>query len=295
MDINFELYKIFYYVASLKSFSKAASRLYISQSAVSQAIRGLEEKLGMQLFVRKTRDIKLTVEGELLFKHVEQAFNYLKTAEDKLNDMKNLDTGSVRIGASDTVCKYLLIPQLRKFHRQYPKIKIQMINRTTSGLLNALAEGLIDIAVVTFPVNRANISAEKLMEVRDVFVASESFSHLKGRKVPLAELARHPLLMLEKNSATRRFTEKFFSSNGINLNPEIELESTDILIELAKIGLGVAHVLRESAEKSLKSGELFEVMTEEELPPRELGIATMKGVPLSKASVEFVSMLKSFS
>ncbi len=291
MDVNFELYKIFYYAVVSGGFSKAAEKLFITQSAVSQAVKNLETKLGTTLFFRHNRNLKLTPQGEMLFTHIEQAYNFIKTGEQKLTETQNLDSGEIRIGASDTVCKYFLLPYLEKFHRLYPKVKIQFINRTSPKILENLKNGAIDFGIVTLPLNDKKVTVRELTAVTDTFVAAPKYAELKDRKVKLAELAGYPLLLLEKASSTRRNFDAFLNQNQIALVPEIELESVDLLVEFARIGMGVAHVLRESALAAIECEELFEVGVEEKIPQRELGLANMAQVPLSKAAEVFVEML----
>lgn len=290
MDINFELYKIFYYTVTTGGFSNAAAKLFITQSAVSQAIKNLETKLGAALFYRHSRNLKLTPEGEILFTHIEQAYNFIKTGERKLTEIQNLDAGEIRIGASDTVCKYFLLPYLEKFHRLYPKVKIQFLNRTSPKILENLKNGAIDFGIITLPLDDKSINVREIATVTDIFVAAPKFAALKERRIKLAELSDYPLLLLEKASATRRNFDAFLQRNHITLVPEIELESVDLLVEFARIGMGVAHVLRESAAAPLERGELFEVEVEEKLPQRKLGLATMAQVPLSKAAEAFVGL-----
>jgi DNA-binding transcriptional LysR family regulator len=311
MDINFELYKIFYHAASAGSFSEAAKRLYISQSAVSQSVAGLEQKIGSPLFLRRSRKISLTSEGELLFRHIEQAFNFIKAGEGKLSEMRSLGLGEIRIGVGDTNCRYFLVPFLENFIKLYPKIKFKVVNRTSPQILENLRSGQIDIGIVTLPSRSSSADGSKdstekdlhfsnlddmnlkwFKDVRDVFVASSRYSELKDRTISLNELASYPLLLLRKESGTRRNLDSCFSSLAIDIMPEIELESIDLLVEFARIGLGVAHVLYESAEELIESGELFEVGIEEKFPDRSLAVATMKNVPLSKAASEFHQMLR---
>lgn len=292
MDINFELYKIFYHTAKSGSFSAAAQKLYISQSAVSQAIRNLEEKIGSQLFLRNPRSIKLTDAGGLLFKHIEQAYNFIKAGESKIYEMQNMSFGEIRIGVSDTVCKYHVIPHIESFNRLYPKIKIRVINRTSSQIISILKNGLVDFGVVTLPVDDNNITVHEFTGVEDIFIASDRFSSLKNKSINFKELSEYPLLMLDKNSSTRCNLDLYLRQKGIELAPEIELESIDLLVEFAKIGLGVACVLRESALSAIEKNEVFEVRTSEALPFRRLGIISMKDVPLSQASYRFIELLR---
>ncbi len=291
MDINFELYKIFYHAAKYKNFSDAAKQLFISQSAVSQAIKNLEEKMGSTLFYRKSRSVELTQEGMLLFSHVEQAYNFLKTAENKISQMQNMDCGEVRIGVSDTICKYYLISYLGKFTQLFPKIKIQVVNRTSSQIIGALKNGLIDFGIATLPVNENGFNIIDFIEVEDIFVASYRYKELKGKKISLSELIKYPLLTLPRNSTTRVNLDSFLKTMNLSITPEIVLESVDLLIEFAKIGLGVSHVLKVSAFEAIEGHELFEVLTKETLPLRKLGIISMENVPLSNAANKFINHL----
>ncbi|HEY5583430.1 MAG TPA: LysR family transcriptional regulator [Ruminiclostridium sp.] len=291
MDINFELYKTFYYCAQNKSFSIAAKKLFISQSAVSQSIKGLEKQLGVTLFFRKSRNIQLTSEGDLLFSYVSQAFNFLKTAEAKLQEIEGLRAGEIRIGVSDSICKYFIMSHIKKFGEMYPNVTIKVINRTTPQLLEVLKNGLVDMTISTLPVNQEIFSSIPFIKVNDIFVASQRFSQLQDKKISLDELNQHPLVMLASYSSTRKSIDAFFNSHGLTCSPEIELESLDLLVEFAIIGTGIAYVLKESALDSIKAGQLFEIDLKETLPRREVGIVTMKNVMLSKAVNTFIEIL----
>jgi DNA-binding transcriptional LysR family regulator len=293
IDINFELYKLFYHAARLGNFSIAARQLFITQSAVSQGIKQLETKLNTRLFYRRTRQLKLTPEGELLFSHIGPAYNLIKTAEQKITELQNLDAGEIRIGASDTICKYYLLPYIEQFTRQFPRIKFQLVNRTSAQLVEILKQGLIDFAIITLPLSQNAIVTRTLAVVEDIWVAAPNrFGELQGQTLAIAELARYPLLLLDKSSATRQILDQFLQQHGINVQPEVELESIDLLVEFARIGRGIAPVLRESAHAALASGELFEVMTDVPLPRRQLGSATLKTVPLSQAAERFEELLR---
>jgi DNA-binding transcriptional LysR family regulator len=295
MDINFELYKTFYYCAQKKSFSTAAQKLFITQSAVSQSIKNLEKQLGVNLFYRKSRNIQLTSEGELLFSYASQAFNFLKAAEGKLQEIEGLRAGEIRIGVSDSICKYFIMPYLEKFGRLYPKVAIKVINRTTPQLLEVLKSGLVDIAISTLPVKKEVFVSTPFISVNDIFVASNKFAQLQNKEIEIQELMKHPLVMLQSNSSTRKSIDAFFSNHKLVCSPEIELESLELLVEFAKIGTGIAYVLKESALDLIKNGELFEIQLKQSLPTREIGIVKMKNVVLSKAVNTFIDILLSNS
>jgi len=293
MDINFELYKVFYAVAQRLSFSGAATTLCLSQSAVSQSVKSLEEKLACRLFLRSTKRVKLTPEGEMLFQYVEKAYNFLKTGEESILALHSLMSGQVRIGASDTICKHFLLPYFRHFNILYPQITLQITNRTSPQCLDLLHNGALDLAVVNIPARIAydHLQVRRLEEIHDVCVAGDPFRHLAGKPVPLADLAQYPLLMLEKESVTRRFIDGFLKSRGISLVPEIELGSVDLLVEMAKIGLGLSFVVREFIQWEIASGSVFCLQLSESFPPRYLGLVTSGRLPLTPAAQRFAGLL----
>ncbi|MDF2520108.1 MAG: transcriptional regulator, LysR family [Clostridia bacterium] len=293
MDINFELYKVFYFVAYKKSFSAAANKLFISQSAVSQSIRQLEHKLGCPLFFRNTKKVKLTHEGQALFTYIEQAFNFIKTGEKRLEDMSSLVSGEIKIGASDTICKYYLMPYFKSFNEKYPGIKIKVTNRTSPKCIDLLKNGSVDFSVINIPQNTdiPQLSFAKSRAVRDVFVAGANYSHLKGKALSIKDLREIPLLVLEKNTITREYFDSLLEVYGLDLVPDIELGSIDVLLDMAKIGLGAAFVPDVCAEAAASRGEIFVLDIKEKIPERYMGTVTHKNIPLSLAAAKFLEML----
>lgn len=293
MDINFELYKVFYHVARNLSFSAAAAELFISQSAVSQSIRLLETKLKASLFIRHTKKVKLTPEGHALFEHIEKAFNIIKTGERSINNINLLKQGEIKLAASDTICKYHLLPYFKKFSELYPNIKISITNRTSPVCIELLQKGIVDLSVVNLPERESaykNITIKKLKAIHDVFIAGSNFASLNNRSVAPAELEQYPILMLETNTITRNFFESFLQKNALTIVPEIELGSVDLLIELAKIGLGISFVASEYVQKELSTGELFTLNIKGKIPPRYLGLATSDNIPLPLAAQKLVEL-----
>lgn len=270
MDISLELYKVFYYVASSLSFSEASKQLYISQSAVSQSIKTLEKKLGHPLFIRSTKRVLLTAEGEMLLSHVEPAIRLIKKGETLLEESTTLK-GQLRIGASDTICRYFLIPYLQKFHQEYPDVKIRVTNQTSIGCVELLREGQADLIVVNSPNShlRPEYPAIPIGQFQDVFAANPAYFPLQEQTLTLQELTSYPILMLGR-STTSEFLHAIFSSHRLKLLPEVELSSNDLLVDLAKIGLGIAFVPSYMLEQE-KS--LFCLKIKEELPPRQLMLA----------------------
>lgn len=291
MDINYELYKVFYHVANTLSFSEASKQLFISQSAVSQSIKVLEKKLDQPLFIRSTKRVQLTPEGEILLKHIEPAMNLIKQGENQLLEANTLNGGQLRIGASDTICRYFLVPFLKRFHQQYPNVHIKVTNQTSIECARLLESGQVDFSIINFPNSglSSNHTTRIVYQFKDVFVANSEFSHLKGKKVDLTLLKSHPILMLDRKSTTSEFLHSIFQRHQLDLVPEIELSSNDLLIDLARIGLGVAFVPDYCISPTDK--ELFILDLKEELPVRQMVVAYNENLPISQAAKQFMEML----
>ena len=291
MDINYELYKVFYHVAITLSFSEASKQLFISQSAVSQSIKVLEKKLNQKLFIRSTKRVQLTPEGEILFKHIEPAMNLIKQGENQLLEAHTLNGGQLRIGASDTICRYYLVPYLNKFHKQFPHVHIKVTNQTSIACASLLEHGQVDFIVVNYP-NSALSSTHiprVINEFHDVFVANRQYFPLDGREVSLASLQKYPILMLDRKSTTSEFLHAMFQRSHLDLVPEIELSSNDLLIDLSRIGLGIAFVPDFCIPTDDK--DLFVVKLKEELPKRQMVVAYNERMPISQTAKQFMSML----
>lgn len=288
MDINYELYKVFYHVATTLSFSEASKLLFISQSAVSQSIKTLERKLDQVLFIRSTKRVSLTPEGEILLRHIEPAMHLIQRGEAQLLDAASTG-GQIRIGASDTICRYFLVPYLERFHKAFPNAHIKVINQTSIKCVELLETGAVDLIVVNYPNNYlSNVSTiKKIGTFRDVFIANHSFEELKGQKLTYEELSKYPILMLDRKSTTSEFLHKLFQQHQLDLVPEVELTSNDLLIDLARIGLGIAFIPDFCMHN--QTNDLFIVQTKEELPRRELVVAYNDQVPLTKATQEFLN------
>lgn len=288
MDVNYELYKVFYYVASTLSFSEAASQLFISQSAVSQSIKTLEKKLNQTLFIRSTKKVQLTPEGEILLRHIEPAVHLISRGETQLMDT-SAGGGQLRIGASDTICRYFLVPYLEKFHKAFPGAHIKVTNATSIKCVELLESGQVDLIVVNCPnAYLGNLSSVKIIKsFHDVFIANQSFKELKGKKLSYGQLLEHPILMLDKKSTTSEFLHSQFQQHQLDLVPEIELSSNDLLIDLARIGLGLAFIPDYCINNS--DDDLFTIDLKEKLPARELALAYNKHLPISGALEEFLS------
>ncbi|MDD3252155.1 MAG: LysR family transcriptional regulator [Lachnospiraceae bacterium] len=291
MDINYELYKVFYHVANTLSFSEASKQLFISQSAVSQSIKVLEKKLNQPLFIRSTKRVQLTPEGEILLKHIEPAMNLIRQGENQLLEANSLNGGQLRIGASDTICRYYLIPFLKEFHKKYPNVHIKVSNQTSIACAKLLDSGQVDFSITNYPNSglSSSQSVRIIHEFYDVFVANDEYAALKDRVVSLKELQTYPILMLDRKSTTSEFLHSMFQRHQLDLVPEIELSSNDLLIDLARIGLGIAFVPNYCIPDTDK--DLFTVRLGEQLPSRQMVVAHNENIPMSQAAKQFIEML----
>lgn len=292
MITKLDLYKVFCQVGKSKSFSKAAKELFMTQPAVSQAIMQLERELDIRLFNRTPKGVSLTNEGNLLFEYVNSAINLINVGEEKILEFKDLTVGELKIGVGDTISKYFLLPYLEVFHNKYPNLKFKIINGTTLKLCALIKSGEIDIAICNFPIDDPSLELRPCGEVRDIFVCGEKYKDLAKDKISLEEMVKYPLIFLEPNSNSRKYVETFMLSKGIKISPEFELGSFDLLLEFAKINLGIACVVKEFSRDYLEKGLLYEVNVSDEIPSRSIGICYLKSVPLSLASTKFVEILK---
>jgi DNA-binding transcriptional LysR family regulator len=293
MDINLDLYKVFYHVVQTGSISKASHELFISQPAVSQSVRQLESKLGGQLFYRTPKGIALTPEGQILYKYIEQGYNLIMLAETKFSEAVNLEAGVIRIGASDMTLKYFLLPHLEEFHKQYPKVRIKVTNGTTPETIESLKRGLIDFGVASLPLtDDRSLEVTEAMEIQDCFVSNYRFGALSDKEISISELADYPIIMLEKNTNTRKYIDTYLSGHSISIVPEIELATSDLLVQFARRGLGISCVVRNFAEEDIRNGSLFELRLKEGIAPRHIGIIKLRSVPLTAAARSFMQLLE---
>lgn len=292
MSVKLELYKVFKEVAEAGNITAAAQSLYISQSAVSQSIKQLESELQTRLFARNSRGVTLTGEGRMLYKYVRNAMGLLETGEAKLSQTRELQMGQLTIGASDTVTSQFLLPYLERFHRRYGAIHIQIISGRSHKVLGLLQSGKVDIAFASTPADAASLITFPCFETHAIFVAGADYPCDFQHCYTLEEIAKFPLILLERKASSRLYLEKYFLQNGLHLHPEIELGARSLLVDLAAIGFGVAGVTEEFVEKDLASGRLKRLKTTFEIPKRSVDMCTLRDVPLSAAATQFVSFVK---
>lgn len=292
VNINLEYYKVFYYVAKLGGITLAAEELSITQPAVSQAIRSLERLLGTELFLRTGKGVRLTKSGEALYSYVRRGYEEIQAGERKLLEMMNVETGELRIGASDMTLRFYLLPVLQRFHEEYPGIHLSVTNGPTPETMQYLGEGKIDFGLITAPLPRKGaFDLTEVRRVRDVFVAGSRFGSLKKQQLPWKTLEQLPIVCLDHRTSTRSYVDSFLKGQNVTLRPEIELATSDMIVQFALKNLGVACVVSDFAREYVERGELFELNFESRIPDRPMFLVTNKKIPPSSASMKFLEML----
>lgn len=293
--VNLDLYRVFYTVAKSGSLTKAAEELYISQPAVSRSIKQLELQLGVNLFTRTHRGMVLSAQGgKMIFAEVERALNLLEQAENRIAEVKNSATGTIRIGASDTIFEYFLADKIVGFHERFPAVKIELTADFTPETIAKLKADKCDVAFVNLPITAD--SEVKLhgncMRLNDIFITSDKYAQQSGGVLPLSKLREYPLIFMAENTVARRSLENFLSSVGVSLAPAIEVGSWDLMKRLVAKGMGIGVIPREYAMRELEEKQLYEVQTDLKLPVRSIGILLMKNAPISYALHCFIELFR---
>ena len=293
--INLELYKVFYTVAHNGSLTKAADELFISQPAVSQSIRQLEEQLGMKLFNRGHNGMELTAQGgELIVDDVEKALRLLSGVEDKVSKLRHSAQGTLRIGASETIFKYCIADRLVEYHKLYPDVKFELTSDISPKIIEYLKADRCDVGFLNLPLEADDgvVISDTVMLLNDVFIAGEPYKDLKGKKISVWELRKYPLLLMQPNTVFRASFNHYINNLGIQLEPTIEVDSWGFMKKLVADGMGIGCIPREYTKARMEQGSLFELDVEPLLPTRSVGIALPKNASVSYALRAFVNLFK---
>ena len=270
MNVNYEYYRLFYYVCKYHSITRAANVLRMSQPNVTRALNRLEEQLGCKLLVRSTRGVTMTPEGEVLFAHVEIAQEQLQAGESELAGITALESGALTISASETALNVFLLDKLREFHRRYPGVRLRIANHSTPQAIRTL-----------------------LMPFQEILIAGRNFEFLQGRRWALKELQQYPLICLGSETMTYAFYNQFYLSNNLVLQPDTEAATTDQVVPLVKSGLGLGYVPQNFAKDALAAGDVFTIQLKEEIPTRHVVLVQDGGRVPNAAAREFARMLNS--
>lgn len=285
-DLN--LLRVFYHVAKTEQISKAAEILNVSQPAISQQIKSLEDQIGFKLFSRSKKGVKLTQEAEEIFAYCKNISAQIESINHTLQNISSLDTGTLRIGASDTICKYYLIDKLKTFEELYPKIRYRVTNCTTNESLTLLKNNDVDIAFVHTPVTNQNFTFRPCLTLEDYFVCSKDFDCSQIKE--LSDLTKYRTLLLEKSSHSRKSLDSNLLRYNVELRPKFELASLDLLIEFAKKNMGIICVSKQYIKTELESQELKIIPLKEKLDLRSISLAFDNNT-ISHAAKRFMEIL----
>ena len=294
MEQNLSTYRIFFEVAKQGNISKAAESLYISQPAISKTIVRLEDNLNVKLFKRNSRGVSLTEEGEVLFRHVQEAIHHIEEAENALQKMKDYHIGHLDIGASTTLCRYILLPYLKKFMEEFPNIQINLKNQDSAKNIQVLEAQDIDIALVAIPKHLSpNQKVILEQEVEDIFVASpkyiENLKALHGNNFSLFQNAT--VMLMDDKNVSRHYIDMYIRENQLDFKQVIALNTMDLLIDFAKIDMGISCVIHSFVEKDLENGSLVQIDIAPPIPRRKIGFMYHAN-NCSKSLESFISFLE---
>ena len=292
MNVNLDLYRIFYVVAKNGSISSAADILFISQPAISFQIKKLEEQLGVSLFIRTKHGVLLTDEGKVLFEYVKNGIDSFTNGENAISNLKNLDSGIIRIGASTTVCSHIVMPYLEKFHELYPNIEIQIVNNLTCNLFKELRIGNLEVLFLNMPMKECkDLKIISLTDVQDIFVGNKKYYDLTNGKLNITDLNSYPLIFQKLPSNTRTYLDNYLKDNNIDLKPQLEVVSYNLIMDLVKAGFGIGYATKEFIQDELKNNLLYEIKVTPKVPKRFIGIATIDKKTPNYSVKKFVEMM----
>lgn len=317
MEHNLSLYKIFYTVAKTGNISHAAKELYISQPAISKSISKLEENLNVTLFTRNSRGVHLTEEGNILLQHISSAFDSISKGEEAIQKINKLGIGHIRIGVSTTLCKYMLLPYLKDFIEAYPHIKITIDCQSTFHTIKLLEENKIDIGLIGKPKNSKNLNFYPIEEIQDIFIATHTYlDNLRVREQQEESMDNYRinvkdvfddkelkethifrnanLMLLDEENITRLYIEEYFKENHIETNQVLEISNMDLLIEFARIGLGVACVIKEFVTEDLENGNIVEIPLSTPIEKRAVGFAYLESANITPSMKHFIDFYKNY-
>ena len=293
MDQNLSQYRIFYAVAKAGNISRAAKELYISQPAISKSISKLEDSLNTVLFTRNSRGVQLTDEGQVLFEHTRDAFEELAKGEQELKRIREFNMGHIRIGVSNTLCRFIMVKYLKGFIEQYPHIKITIESQPTTQTLSMLEQQRIDIGLVVEQKSAKSMNFIPVMDIEDIFVATPSYlENLRLREGADTDVFQSGnLMLLDKNNITRHYIDDYMAVNEIVVNNLLEVTTMDLLIEFARIGLGIGCVIKEFVKEDLDSGRLAQLKLDTPIHKRTVGFLWQSS-RTSKALDTFIRFCK---
>lgn len=291
MSINYEYYRIFYYVAKHRNLTQAAAALMSNQPNITRTIRNLENELGCTLFIRSNRGVSLTPEGEKLYAHVRIAVEQLETGEELLSMDKTLQRGVISIGASEVALQCFLLPVLKEYHRRYPGVRMRIFNQPTPEPIQALKNGSVDIAVATTPTgDTQSLQVQKIKDYREVAVCGAALAKLAERSLSLGELAEYSIISPGPRTKTHELYCDWFARNGLSFAPDIEVATAAQILPMVRNNLGIGFVPEDFLTEE-DGGGIFCLNLKEAAPVRSVCYLKRRDQSLSIAARELERMI----
>ena len=292
MNIDLNLYLLFHTVAKLGSITKAAEELYVSQPAITQNIKTLEHQLGATLFIRTKKGVTLTEEAKVLYNYIDEGITYIKNGEAKFQELMNLQDGTLKIGASTTVTQHVLLPYLEKFTTLYPNINVSITNHLTSDLIKLLRNGTVDLLILNLPTTEhGDLEIIPFMEVHDILAVGEKLKSLSLKEQQLKDLQKKDFIFQKSPSNTREFLNNFLTKEKIEIIPKYDVVSFNLVKDMTTIGLGIGYLTKEFIDSEIQSKKLFPLNINPTIPPRKIGLVTLKKNIPSFASRSFINII----
>lgn len=285
MSVSFDYYRTFYYVGKYGSFTQAARILMNNQPNITRMMNNLEAELGCRLFIRSKKGVTLTPEGEKLFVHVESAYEQIQIGEAEIAAKESLQSGTISIAISEIALHVFMLPILQKYKAAHPGIRIRIRNLTTPQGIHAVAQGAVELAVVSSPVNVSDsLNVQKIMDFEEILISGSYYADQFRKKLSLSELCNYPLITLGKETTSYAFLNKIFSEHGLVLDASVEAATTDQILPMVSHDIGIGFVPKKFAEDAIQRKEIYEIKLKEKIPSRAICLIQDKKRPLSLAA-----------
>lgn len=293
MHINLDSYRVFYYVAQYRSFTKAAELLYSNQPNVTRTIKNLEQTLGCTLFNRTSRNVQLTPEGEELFSHIAPAMHQIKAGEETVLLHSKLQGGTISIGVSEIALHLVLLPVLEKFRQEYPSIRLRIFNSNSQQAVSALKNRLVDFALITPPIEDSDAFLRTdVTTFREVPICGEAYQHLAGQPLTWEHLASVPIISLCKGTSTHHLYADWFRVHGQTFSPDIEAATADQILPMVRANLGIGFIPEQSAIEAAEDGSISILYPQYCPPERNISLVKRKDTPLSIAASKLEQIIR---
>jgi DNA-binding transcriptional LysR family regulator len=283
--------EVFMAVAKEKSFSRAGHLLGRTQPAISSAIKLLETELGEPLFDRLGKTIKLTAAGELLTDYAKRLIRLRSEALEAMGELRGLGRGTLRLGANETTCLYVLPEVLASFKRAYPQVQVDIQRAITRAITEKVVDGSLDFGIVTLPVHNARLETITIHQDDMALIVSPSHKLAARRSVQMTDLAGEPFILHKIGTTTRERLVKHFIDGGVKMKVTMELASIETIKRFVSIGMGISIVPRLCIEKEIGEGGLRALTIRDARFQRRLGLIYNKDRYQSQASRAFLALI----